>query len=343
MSKKIGILTGGGDCPGLNPAIRGVVLRAVDYKLEVIGFLEGWRGVIEQLTQPLGLTDVDEIGYRGGTILGTSRVNPYKKPADVDKVKNTFRKFGLTALIAMGGEDTLGVTNKLYNEFKLPMIGVPKTMDNDLSATDYTFGFDSSATKAVEALDGLRDTGRSHRRVMILEVMGRHAGWVALFAGLAGGADWILIPEREPDIEAMCGHLKKVHQRKKYALVVTSEGVKIPGMEVAKEQLDQFGHMILRKRGVGEDLAKLIKDKTGLETRASVIGHMQRGGAPTLFDRMLGLRTGVKAVDLVQEAKFGRMVALRGNEIVDVPLAEAVGKLKTVDDKWWNLAKVFFK
>jgi len=343
MTKRIGILNGGGDCPGLNPAIRGVVARALDYGFEVIGILEGYKGLIEGKSKLLKLKDVEEIIGKGGTILGTSRVNPFKEKRGVERSLKNIKRLRLDGLIAMGGEDTLGVANRLYKECKVKVVGVPKTMDNDLSATDYTFGFDTSVTIAVDAAERLRDTGRSHRRIMILEVMGRHAGWVALFTGMASGADWILIPEERVDINKMCQHLKKVHKRKNYALVVTSEGIKIPGMRVEKEKLDQFGHMILRKRGVGEDLASIIKEKTGIGTRASVIGHIQRGGPPTLFDRMLGTRCGVRAADLVAKKKFGKMVALKGNEIIDAPLSKAVAKLKTVDRKWRDLAKVFFK
>lgn len=343
MTKRIGILNGGGDCPGLNPAIRGAVAKALDYGFETIGILEGYKGLIEGKSKCLRLDDVEEIIGRGGTILGTSRVNPFKEKRGVERALKNIERLKLDGLIAMGGEDTLGVANRLHKECKVKVVGVPKTMDNDLSATDYTFGFDTSVTIAVDAAERLRDTGRSHRRIMILEVMGRHAGWVALFTGMASGADWILIPEERVDIDKMCKHLKKVHKRKNYALVVTSEGIKIPGMKVEKEELDQFGHMILRKRGVGEDLASVIEEKTGIETRAVVIGHIQRGGPPTLFDRILGTRCGVRAADLVAKGKFGRMVALRGNEIIDVPLERAVAKLKTVDKKWWDLAKVFFK
>lgn len=343
MGLKVGILTGGGDCPGLNPAIRGCVLRGLDFGYEFVGILEGWKGLIEGNTIPLTLSAVEEITPRGGTILGTSRTNPYKKENGVEKCLSNFQKLGLGALIAMGGEDTLGVATKLYEEKKLPVVGVPKTMDNDLSATDYTFGFDSAVTVATDAAARLIDTGRSHRRIMVLEVMGRHAGWVALFTGLASGADWILIPEKEPEINPMCQHLKKVWARKKYALVVVSEGVILPGMKTEKEELDEFGHMILKKRGVGEQLADLIEKETGIETRLAVIGHIQRGGSPTLFDRILGLRVGYKAAELIQEGKFGQMVALKGNEVVGVSLKEATGKLKLVSEPWIQMMYSFFK
>lgn len=339
---KVAILTGGGDCPGLNPAIRGCVMKTVDYGFETLGIQEGWKGLINGLTQPLGLKEVEEIIAKGGTILGTSRINPYKVEGGVDKVKENLKKLKIDALVAMGGEDTLGVANKLFKE-GVKVVGVPKTMDNDLSATDYTFGFDTSVTKAMEAAAALIDTGRSHRRIMVLEVMGRHAGWVALFTGIASGADWILIPEREPEIEKMCNHLKEVHKRKNYALVVASEGATIPGLNAGKEELDQFGHMILKKRDIGPQLADVIENKTGIESRSAVIGHMQRGGTPTLFDRILGVRVGVKAAELVAEGKFGQMAALKGNQVVGVPLEQAVGELKVVTEDWWKLAEVFFK
>jgi len=341
--KKIGILTGGGDCPGLNPAIRGAVYRALSEGIECVGILDGWKGMIEAKSVPLTLQDVEYIVNKGGTIVGTSRTNPYKKENGVEKCVETLKKLQLDAVIAMGGEDTLGVATKLFKEKNFPVVGVPKTMDNDLSATDFTFGFDTSVTVAVDAAERLIDTGRSHRRIMVLEVMGRHAGWVALYTGIASAADWILIPEAEVDVNKMCEHLKKVYERKKTALVIVSEGVVLPGLKTEKEELDEFGHMILKKRGIGEQVADVIEKNTGIETRVAVIGHIQRGGSPTLFDRMLGLRVGVKAVELVLEGKFGYMVALKGNDVVPVPLEEATGQLKTVDAKWIQWMKHFFK
>lgn len=343
MIKRVGILTGGGDCPGLNPTIRGAVYRAQDYDYEVYGIQEGWKGLVKGEINPLTLSEVEAIIDLGGTILGTSRLNPYKIDNGVKKVLNSIENFKLDSIIAIGGEDTLGVANRLFKEEGIKLVGAPKTMDNDLNGTDYTFGFDSSVTWAIEAMRSLQDTGRSHRRIMILEVMGRHAGWVALFTGLASGADWTLIPEEKVDMEKMCQHLKEVYRRNKHASIVVSEGVTIPGVATGKEELDQFGHMILRKRGVGNLLADLIKEKTGIETRHAVIGHIQRGGSPTLFDRILGLRCGVTAVDLIAQGKFGYMSALKGNEVIGVPLEEAVSKLKIVDKKWWELAQVFFK
>jgi 6-phosphofructokinase 1 len=289
------------------------------------------------------LQDVEELIDKAGTFLGTSRTNPFKINNGVNRVLNTINNYGLDAILAMGGEDTLGVASKLYKEKGVSVVGAPKTMDNDLSATDFTFGFDSSVTRAVEAMKSLEDTGKSHHRVMILEVMGRHAGWVALYTGLSSGADWVLLPEEEPDVEGMCKQLQRVYSRKKYALVVVSEGVELPGFGEGEEELDQFGHMILKKREIGQTLGDIISKKTGIETRHAVIGHMQRGGIPTVFDRILGLRSGVKAVELIKQQEFGKLAALKGNEIIGIPLEEATSKIKTVNQEWINLARIFFK
>ncbi len=343
MSKRVAVLTGGGDCPGLNPAIRGCVMAGLDKGLEFIGLQEGWRGLVDGNTQPLDLAAVKEIVGKGGTILGTSRTNPFKKEGAVEKCLATFKKLQLDALVALGGEDTLGVAARFYKEHQLPVVGVPKTMDNDLSATDYTFGFDTATTIAVDAAERLRDTGRSHRRIMVLEVMGRHAGWVALFTAIASAADWVLLPERKTDVKEMCKHLKEVHDRDHVAIVVTSEAADLPGMKTEGETLDQFGHMLLKKRGLGEKVAEIIEKETGIETRSAVIGHIQRGGSPTLFDRILGTRVGAKAAELVAQGKFGQMVALRGNEVVGVSLEEATVKIKTVPPAWLALADTFFK
>ncbi len=343
MGKKVGILTGGGDCPGLNPAIRGCVMRGLDFGFDFVGLLEGWSGLIEGMTMPLGLEAVDDIIGRGGTILGTSRTNPFKKEGGAARCLENMKKLKLDALVALGGEDTLGVATRLYKEHRMPVVGVPKTMDNDLSATDFTFGFDTSVTIAVEAAERLLDTGRSHRRIMVLEVMGRHAGWVALYTGIAAAADWILLPEKEADLEQMLAHLKKAYGRKKTALVVVSEGIKVPGRNADQEELDEFGHMILKKRGVGEQIADLIEKRTGIEARLAIIGHIQRGGPPTLFDRILGTRVGYKAAELVHEGEFGKMVALKGNDVVPVPLEQATGELKTVGPEWFKMMETFFK
>ena len=333
MSKRIAILTGGGDCPGLNPAIRGVVLKAAKLGYECVGIQEGWKGMINADAKPLTPDDVREIVGKGGTMLGTSRTNPYKKEGGVAAVLATFKKLDLHALVALGGEDTLGVAAKLFKEHKANVVGVPKTMDNDLNATDFTFGFDSAATLSMEAAERLVDTGRSHRRIMVLEVMGRHAGWVALYTAIGAGADYLCLPERPVDVKDMIAKLKIAHAKKKVALVVASEAVDIPG-EKKEEQLDEFGHMILKDRGVAERLCKIIEAETKIETRSAVIGHMQRGGAPTLFDRILGTRVGVKAADLVHEGKFGNMVALKGENVVAVSLEAATAELKTVSKEW---------
>jgi len=344
MKKKIGILTGGGDCPGLNPAIRGCVYAAEKYGYECVGLTDGWRGLVEGTTTPLNREITEYIVMKGGTMLGTSRTNPYKTQGNVEKCLATFKKLGLHALVAMGGDDTLGVATKLYRDHKLNVVGVPKTMDNDLNVTDYTFGFDTSVTRAMEAAQSLLDTGASHHRVMVLEVMGRHAGWVALYTGIASAADFVCIPERVIDAEDMIRKVKAAYARKKYALVITSEAAELPvaGEDKVKHQLDQFGHRILKDRGMGEHIASFIEKGTGIETRTAVIGHMQRGGAPTLFDRMLATRVGMKAADLVHSGQFGQMSALVGNQIVGVPLESATGALKVVSKEWFDMMEVLF-
>lgn len=338
---KIGMLTGGGDCPGLNAVIRAVVRKAYNDKHETIGFMNGWRGIIEGEAMPLDLASISGILPKGGTILGTSRTNPYKKPQDVQKVIENYKKFNLDALIAIGGEDTLGVANKLSKQ-GLNIIGVPKTIDNDLSATDYTFGFDTAVNTAMECIDRLHTTAESHHRIMVAEVMGRHAGWIATFAGIAGGADVILIPEIPIDLEETCKILKKRHERgRTFSIVVVAEGAKLKTTDVTKDQsLDEFGHVKLG--GIGDYLGKEIEKRTGYETRVSVLGHIQRGGSPTAFDRILGTRFGVKAVELVENKQFGQMVSLSGIKIIAVPLDSGVEKLKTIDMDLYEIAKVFF-
>ncbi len=331
---KIGILTGGGDCPGLNPAIRGAVLRLLDYGDEVIGFTQGWKGLVEGNTEPLTLERVEGIIDQGGTILRSSRTNPFAKGKEdqLTAVLANIEKFGLDALIALGGEDTLGVASKLYTQHGVKTVGVPKTMDNDLDKTDYTFGFDSAASVALESIDRLRDTARSHDRVIVVEIMGRHAGWTALWAGVAGGADWVAIPEVPLDMDAMCAHLKSIYARgKTYGIVAVSEGVEIAGAQKAEDAvLDAFGHHQLGDVGIGPAIAKEIEKRTGIPTRDAVLGHVVRGGSPTLFDRILGTRVGIKAAELVHEGDFGKMVALQGQNIVAVPIEEAVKQWKLV-------------
>ena len=340
---RIGILTGGGDCPGLNPVIRAVVRKALLEGYEIVGIKNGWKGLIENDTMPLNISTVSGILPKGGTILGTSRTNPYKKEGDLAKLKDNFKNIGLDALVAVGGEDTLGVASKLVKDGVLNIVGVPKTIDNDLSATDYTFGFDTALNVATECIDRLHTTAESHHRIIVAEVMGRHAGWIAIEAGIAGGADVILIPEIPIDLDEVCAIIKKRHDRgKTFSIVVVAEGAQFKdGAMVTQEQkLDSFGHV--RLGGIGENLAALIEKRTGFETRVSVLGHIQRGGSPTAFDRVLGTRFGVKAVELIKNKKFGRMVALAGIKIIEVPLEEAVKALKTVDMELYDIAKVFF-
>jgi 6-phosphofructokinase 1 len=338
---KVGILTGGGDCPGLNPVIRAAVRTSIGYGFEVAGVLNGWKGLIDVEIKPLDLYAVSGILHRGGTILGTSRTNPYRDNASAEKLKAGFKKLGLGALIAIGGEDTLGAAVKLYKD-GFNVVGVPKTIDNDLSGTDFTFGFDTAVNIAMEAIDRLHSTAESHQRIMVVEVMGRHAGWIALHSGIAGGADLILIPEVPIKMNEVCAVIKKRHDKgKNFSIIVVAEGAKFDGSEVLVEKkLDEFGHV--RLGGAGELLAKKIEEMTGYETRVTVLGHIQRGGSATAFDRMLGTRFGAKAAELVKKGQFGQMVALRGNSIVSIPIEEAVGKLKTVDAEFYDLAKTFF-
>lgn len=341
---RVGVLTGGGDCPGLNAVIRGVVRKASQSNVTVIGIRNGWKGLIDMDTVELGMESVSGILPKGGTILGTSRTNPYKKTDDVAKVIESYKKLKLDALIAIGGEDTLGVANKLNKEKKgVNVVGVPKTIDNDLNATDVTFGFDTAVNIATEAIDRLHTTAESHHRIMVVEVMGRHAGWIAIHSGIAAGADVILIPELKMDLDEICDILKRRHARGKgFSIVVVAEGATFKaGQTVTQEEkLDSFGHV--RLGGVGEILAAEIESRTGFETRVTVLGHIQRGGTPSAFDRVLATRFGVKAMDLVLAKKFGYMASLKGTEVVEVPLQDAVGTLKTVDMKFYELAKTFF-
>lgn len=341
---RIGVLTGGGDCPGLNAVIRAVVRKAFYAKVEVVGIKNGWMGLIEKDTVTLDLNSVSGILPKGGTILGTSRTNPYKNKGDAEKVIANYKLLKLDALIAIGGEDTLGVANKLSKEKKgLNVVGVPKTIDNDLNATDYTFGFDTAVNIATDAMDRLHTTAESHHRIMVVEVMGRHAGWIALHSGLASGADIILIPEVPIDLDEVCELLKKRHARGKgFSIVAVAEGAQFKvGQVVTKEEkLDSFGHV--RLGGIGETLAEEIEKRTKFETRVTVLGHIQRGGTPTAYDRVLATRFGVKAMELVMSKKFGYMASLAGTEITEVPIEEAVGKLKTVDLNFYEMAKTFF-
>jgi len=338
---RVGILTGGGDCPGLNPAIRGAVMRGLDYGFEFVGLELGWKGLVEGLTTDVSLGRVEEIIRQGGTILGSSRTNPFRKGAEelLEQCQENWKKLELDALIALGGEDTLGVANKFYKHYGLSMVGVPKTMDNDLDHTDYTFGFDTAAGVALDAADRLMDTAKSHRRILVLEVMGRHAGWVALHCGIASGADWICLPEIPLDTEEMIAALRRKRERgKTWGLVVASEGTELPTVDTEDVTVDAFGHVTLRERRVGDFLANEIEKALGVETRSVVLGHVQRGGTPTLFDRVLGTRVGIKAADLVKNGEFGKMAAIQGTEVVGVDLDLAVKALKTVPRQQWEEA-----
>ncbi|MFH1858036.1 MAG: ATP-dependent 6-phosphofructokinase [Candidatus Omnitrophota bacterium] len=339
---KVGCLTGGGDCPGLNAVIRAVVRKALLENIEVVGIRNGWKGLIQLDVIPLNQRAVSGILPKGGTILGTSRTNPFKDEKQVRQCEESMKTLGLDAMIVIGGEDTLGVAAK-FSERGRNMIGVPKTIDNDIAATDFTFGFDTAVNIAMEAIDRLHTTAESHHRVMVVEAMGRHAGWIAVYAGLAGGADMILIPEKEIDLEYACEALKRRHsQGKDFSIVVVAEGAKFRKEDLVTQQdkLDEFGHV--RLGGIAHILGEKIQEKTGFETRVTVLGHVQRGGSPTAFDRVLGTRFGIEAVKLVTQKKFGYMVSLQGNKIVSVPLKEIARGLKTVDLEFYEIAKVFF-
>jgi 6-phosphofructokinase 1 len=344
---RIGVLTGGGDCPGLNAVIRAVVHRATKaYGWSVLGFRHGWRGLLQSEVEELDLKKVSGILPRGGTILGTSRTNPYQEPGGESRIRQELAGRGVDVLIVVGGEDTLGVAVKLH-QAGVRLVGIPKTIDNDVNGTDYTFGFDTALSIATEAIDRLHTTAESHDRVIVVEVMGRHAGWIALQAGVAGGADMILIPEYPISLEEVCDAIRRRHDRgKNFSIIVVAEGARLRDVEgapvqVQSERRDAFGHV--RLGGIGATLADRIEERTGFESRYSVLGHIQRGGTPSAFDRFLGTRFGVAAVDLAHREGYGRMVAIRGMKIVDVPIAEAVGSLKTVDREFYELAQVFFR
>jgi len=340
--RKVALLTGGGDCPGLNPVIRAVTRRAILAGWQVLGIKNGWQGLIQGVVIPLDLQSVSGILPKGGTILGTSRTNPHQHSEDLQKLLANYKVLQLDALIAIGGEDTLGVAVKLIKE-GLKLVGVPKTIDNDLSNTDYTFGFDTAVNIAMEAIDRLHTTAESHHRIMVIEVMGRHAGWIATCAGIAGGADVILIPEEPVDLDAVCEAIRKRHARgKDFSIVVVAEGAQFKnGTLVAKEgKKDAFGHV--RLGGIGQVLGEFIEERTGFETRVTVLGHIQRGGSPTAFDRILGTRFGVKAVELVLAGQFGKMVSLQGNQVIAVTLDERAVAMKTVDPEFYLMAKLFF-
>ena len=348
MAKRVGILTGGGDCPGLNAVIRAVVRKADALGWESLGIMEGWRGLLENNVEPLDLFRVSGILYRGGTILRTSRTNPLKRPDGLTRLRENIELHGMAALVAVGGDDTMGVADRLF-QLGVPVVGVPKTIDNDLYGTDYCFGFDTAVNIATEAIDRLHTTAEAHNRVMVIEVMGRDSGWIAVASGMAGGADVILIPERPVDIEEVCSLIRKRSERgKDFSIVVVAEGARLPageeggaGMQIHQSRIvDEFGHVQLG--GVSNFLAREIEARTGFETRVVVLGHIQRGGSPTAFDRILATRFGVAAMALAHQGDFGKMVALRGNQIVAVPLTEAAKSPRPVDPELYETAAVFF-
>ncbi|UCB60368.1 MAG: 6-phosphofructokinase [Candidatus Bathyarchaeota archaeon] len=341
---KVAILSGGGDAPGINAVIRAVVRKAIqEYDYETVGVRDGWRGLIEGEFIPLDLKTTSGMLPRGGSILGTSRTNPFKHEGGPQRILQQVEKQAIDAVVVIGGDDTQGVAYKL-SEMGLPSVGVPKTIDNDLAGTDYTFGFHTAVSIACEALDRLHTTAEAHHRVIILEVMGRKTGWIALWAGLAGGADIILIPEIPFDVGEVCGYIEQRQRRgRNFSLVVAAEGAKPKGGTeiVYSTGVDEFGHAKLG--GVGYYLGKEIEKKCqNIETRVVVLGHLQRGGSPVAFDRVLAIRFGIAAIDLVHEGKFGRMVVLKGNVITSIPLKEVVGRRKTVNLKLYKIARVFF-
>ena len=339
---RVGVLTGGGDCPGLNAVIRAVVRRGVqEYGFEFVGFRDGWKGPLEGLTMDLNVQTVRGILPRGGTILGSSRTNPIKVDGGVERIKKNMSDLGLDALVAIGGEDTLGVATAL-TELSFPVVGVPKTIDNDLSGTDYTFGFDTAVNIAMEAIDRLHTTAESHHRVLIVEVMGRHAGWIALHSGMAGGANVILIPEVEFDLDRVCGYIEERFNDQFAPIVVVAEGATPKGgfPEGEEAATDAFGHV--RLGGVAHWLESEIEERTGKEARATVLGHVQRGGTPTAFDRVLATRFGLRAIEAVKDGEWGRMTALRGTAIEMVELSDAVDELKTVPPEVYREAEILF-
>ena len=338
----IGILTSGGDCPGLNAVIRGVVLKGTKvYKQEFVGFRDGWRGVVQGNVMPLERKDIVGIGKQGGTILGTSRTNPFEGDGGADRIRENLERLGIDSMIAIGGEGTLAAAKRL-TDAGIKIVGVPKTIDNDLSATDYTFGFDTAVGIATEAMDRLRTTGDSHGRCMVAEVMGRHVGWIALHSGMAAGAHAILIPEQKTSLDQICAWVRSANDRGRAPLVVVAEGFTLNSMDDAHSErgLDAFGRP--RLGGIGEMLSPIIEERTGVETRATTLGHIQRGGTPSAYDRVLATRYGLAAIDSVIHERWGRMVSLSGTSITHVAFDDALGKLNTVPQARYDEAAVLF-
>jgi phosphofructokinase-like protein len=342
---RVGVLTGGGDVPGLNAAIRAVARRAFEYGYEVVGIRNGWAGLLEGNAEPLSLNSVSGILHVGGTILGTSRTNPLQRDGGTEQCLEHVKDLNIDALVVVGGDDTLSVATVLF-QAGVPVVGVPKTMDNDVAHTDYCIGFNTAVTVVAEACDRLHTTADSHHRVVVVEVMGRHVGWVATIGGLAGGADLILVPECSHTVESICKHITRRYeeQGKGFSIVVVSEGAHIEDLEEREDlgRTDEFGHARLDQRNIGDVLSKAIEMRTGFESRAVILGHLQRGGSPTVFDRVLATRLGAAAVDLIKEGRFGQMVAIQGSHIVSVPLEQVAGKTKKIDLDLYRLAEVFF-
>ncbi|MFH1257551.1 MAG: ATP-dependent 6-phosphofructokinase [Candidatus Micrarchaeota archaeon] len=339
---RIGVLTGGGDCPGLNSAIRSVYYRAKENGWETVGIHMGWKGMLAGgKSKLIEEKEVENIFDEGGTILGSSRTNPYKFQDGPKQVVDAFKEHELDALVAIGGEDTLGVAGKLHEEFKIPSVGVPKTVDHDVMGTDYTIGFDTAVNIAAEAIDRLHTTAKSHGRTFIVEIMGRHAGWLTLRAGIAGGAHIILIPEKKYDIDKVCGAIMQRQKEGRYTLMAISEGVEAP--KQLKEKHDDFGHVGLTDRGMGHAFKEVIDEKCKMDSRVMVMGHLLRGGSPTAYDRVMASRVGAAAVDFIKEKKFGMMTAMQGGEIKPFPLKEVVGKYRTVSDQEYKLLQSLFE
>jgi 6-phosphofructokinase 1 len=343
--KIIGILTGGGDAPALNAVIRGITYKGIKSGFTIYGFHLGWKGMLEKDYEELTIEKVSDIHREGGTILGSSRTNVFKKERGPEIIEENIKELGLYCLVAIGGDDTLGVAAKLY-EKGINVVGVPKTIDNDVEATDYTFGFDTAINRVCETLDWLHTTTKSHRRVMVVEIMGRHSGWITLHGGIAGGAHFILIPEEPFDTDQLCEQIKKRHETQLYTIVAVAEGAKDPKLDkhiMRAELRDEFGNVVFSKGiGIGMVLANEIGDRTGFETRHVVLGHLQRGGRPSAFDRVLGTRFGAKVIELIENQEFGKMVALKGTEILPVPLQDAINKRKQVPLPRFETAKIFF-
>lgn len=341
---KFGVLTGGGDCPGLNAAIRAIVRKAESGGDSVFAIKNGWEGLIKELVEPLTDFSVSGILHKGGTIIGTSRTNPFKSQDSVQRSLASVKKFDLAAIVAIGGEDTLGIAKK-FHDLGMPVVGIPKTIDNDLYGSEYDIGFDTACNTVMDAIDKLHSTAESHHRVMVIEVMGRESGWIATVAGIAGGADYIIVPEMPYDLKEICKVLTDRKNRgKDFSIVVVAEGARSVGSDkpvTQEDTIDEFGHV--RLGGIGQIIAKQIEKETGLESRVTILGHIQRGGSPTAYDRFIATRMGFRAVDLIRQKKFGRLVAIFCGQVTDISLSEIEGKTRRVDPEILKDSSTFFK